>query len=354
MTQNPNIPPAPLADEPSGAAAHLGTAIARGIALFIGAFTLMNLLIELRHPGDAVGVSRYYSNLWWIDLSPLPSKAPLLEEAAMLFIAVTWLAYAVAPKMAAWRTRTVRTCIELLFVFIAWRILEYYIGLGRGKFHTAMAVPFAVFLAVLLWAVWRGSQSDRPRRGPEAWILMGITVAILAAVVPLLQIICFGLKDYRGSAEITVVFAASAAGPRDDVAARVKTAADLYRSDTGPVKGLMLLSGHSTEEVNAMRVVAIAQQVPEEVILVDPLGVDTESAVRSAQLILNKEFPQHLPMVLVVGHFYELPRLQMRFWREGRQVRTVPVPESIAEASKGMAGEIASLWKYYFESIVKP
>jgi hypothetical protein len=170
-----------------------------------------------------------------------------------------------------------------------------------------------------------------------------------------MQMVCFGLEDYRGQAEVTVVFGGSAGDRPEDVTARVKAAAGFYRADSAKIESLLLLSGRSTEEVNAMRALAIAQKIPEEAVRVDPLGVDTESAVRGTHLMLTKLFPEHRPVVRVVGHFYELPRIQMRYWREGREVLlTVPMPESLGAASHGMVREIGSLWKYYFESIVKP
>ena len=63
--------------------------ISRGVALFLGIFSLINLVIELRHP-------KFDANFWWIDLYPLPKIAPLVAQAVLLFLAIVWLAYALA------------------------------------------------------------------------------------------------------------------------------------------------------------------------------------------------------------------------------------------------------------------
>jgi hypothetical protein len=53
--------------------AGLGVAVSRGLALFLGGFSLLNLLGELRYRG-------FDANLWWIDLRPL---APWLSRAVL-------------------------------------------------------------------------------------------------------------------------------------------------------------------------------------------------------------------------------------------------------------------------------
>lgn len=58
---------------------------ARGIALFLGGFSLLNLVGEVRSPG-------FDANPWWIDLRLLPTLAGrallhyLLREVAALWV----------------------------------------------------------------------------------------------------------------------------------------------------------------------------------------------------------------------------------------------------------------------------
>jgi hypothetical protein len=61
---------------------------ARGLALFAGAFGLLNVLGELRYPG-------FDANLWWIDLRPMP---PGSIRAFLAFASVLLVACAIRPK----------------------------------------------------------------------------------------------------------------------------------------------------------------------------------------------------------------------------------------------------------------
>lgn len=342
------------ADKSTGS---IRTGISRGVALFLGLFSLLNLVIELRHP-------KFDANLWWIDLFPLPKIAPLAAQTALSFVAIMWLAYALFPVMPAWRSRVTATAVELLWVFVAWNILNYYAGLFRGNFHTAFAMPFSFFVAIALWFVWRGVRHERPRRGPKTWGVMLLTTLFLAVAFPLVQMICFGMIDYRRPADAVVVFGARVyenGVPGDAVSDRVKTAAALYNDRKFSISKLILSGGLAdgglTGETDAMRKLAIAQGVPFEDILVDPLGVNTKATVHNITPIMNKirgEFPdQHEPTLMAVSHFYHLPRIKMSFELEERDVRTVPVREPLAQLPKFMLREVAALWKYYFDALVK-
>ena len=57
--------------------------------------------------------------------------------------------------------------------------------------------------------------------------------------------------------------------------------------------------------------------------------------------------------VLVVSHFYHLPRIKIRFGEEAREVLTVPVREPLSGTPRFMLREIAALWKYYLDALVK-
>src|SRR5205085_7797564 len=94
-TTLPSVDPLPA---PQGS---LATAVARGVALFMGLFTLLNLAIHFRSRG-------FDANGWWINLNPLARKVPLAAQLALLFISLVWLAYAVMPDMARRRRRVTR------------------------------------------------------------------------------------------------------------------------------------------------------------------------------------------------------------------------------------------------------
>jgi uncharacterized SAM-binding protein YcdF (DUF218 family) len=369
IRQNP-IAPAPAESagpRPESRRAHLRTAVARGVALFIGLFTLLNLLIGLRHPG-------YDANLWWIDLFPLQNYLPLIAETALLFVAIMWLSYAFAPIMSDWRRRAVRLSIELLMLFVVWNILSYYGLLLRGRFQTVFAVPFSIFVAVGLIAIWLGAGSERPKSGPLAWLVMLVTAAACAVVFPLLQMVCFGLTDYRRPADVVVVFGARAYADghaSDALADRVRLAVKLYDNNLRnhwPMK--LILSGGPADgglasETDTMRRMAMDLGVSPDDIITDPLGVNTDATVRNVEPVLARLAVEQQEaaavqgalkrplLILAVSHFYHLPRIRMRFKVADRDVWTVPVRQPLAGMPRFMLREVAALWRYYFEALTK-
>src|SRR5438105_2386398 len=67
--------------------------ISRGLAAFLGGFTLLNLLGDLLAPG-------FDSNDWWINFHPLP---PALASCFLLLAGIVLLALAVHPPRRSWR-----------------------------------------------------------------------------------------------------------------------------------------------------------------------------------------------------------------------------------------------------------
>src|SRR5437016_2572697 len=64
----------------------------RGLALFLGAFSLLNLLARFRS-------ARLDENLWWIDLRWCPSA---VANTFLLFSAICLVAFAVRPPSSLW------------------------------------------------------------------------------------------------------------------------------------------------------------------------------------------------------------------------------------------------------------
>jgi uncharacterized SAM-binding protein YcdF (DUF218 family) len=60
--------------------------------------------------------------------------------------------------------------------------------------------------------------------------------------------------------------------------------------------------------------------------------------------------------VLVVSHFYHLPRLKLAYQRAGIEVYTVPARESylLRQMPYNMAREVAALWVYYARPLANP
>ena len=349
--------PSPTRKGDTGAL-QLHTAIARGIALFIAVFTLLNLMIGLRQPG-------YDANLWWINLGPLRRRIPFLADMALLFVAINWLGYAFMPMASPARRRTLRTSMELLMLFVGWNILGYYVGLARGLYRTMFGVPFSLFMAAAICFIWVSAGSERPRRGPTAWLVMLLSAGACAVLFPLLQMLCFGLTDYRPKADhpadVAVVFGARvfADGHASDaVADRVHAAADLYNKK---LVGKLILTGGPAEggaisETETMRRLAIDYGVKMKDIYLDPRGLNTDASVHNIEPILTRisdENEGRPVSVVAVSHFYHLPRIKMRFRVGDREVATVPVREPLNGTPKYMLREVAALWKYYFDALLR-
>jgi len=164
----------------------------------------------------------------------------------------------------------------------------------------------------------------------------------------------FGKTDYRRPADIAVVLGARVYAdgrPSDALADRVRTACKLYHD--GTVKKLLFSGGPgdgSIHETEGMKRMAIQLGVKPEDILLDPHGVNTQATVKNTEAIFQQ---LHASRVLVVSHFYHLPRIKLAYHRDGREVYTVPAKESylLRQMPFNMAREVAALWVYYFRPL---
>src|SRR5665647_3419404 len=94
-------PVAPLERTPAAPAPRtrhwLPAAGARGLALFIGGFTLLSVIGAAR--SDALD-----ANIWWVAVPFVPR---LVSAALLAAVGAAFVAYAVAPRMRAWRRHRV-------------------------------------------------------------------------------------------------------------------------------------------------------------------------------------------------------------------------------------------------------
>ncbi len=172
-------------------------AAARGLALFFGLFSLLNLVAGLRNPGLDL-------NLWWIDLRPLPGW---LSQAFLALAALALLAYAVGLRTRWLRSLTLAIAGLLLLVALR-NTVNYYLLLASGSLLSESPVPFSLLVAAALtligFASWRNPASQS-RRG---WALLLGVFLISAALFPAAQVYSFGVTDYRRPADVIVVFGA--------------------------------------------------------------------------------------------------------------------------------------------------
>ncbi len=321
---------------------------ARGLALFLGGFCLLNLLGERRAPG-------FDANLWWIDLRVLPHT---LADAFLLLCGFCLAGFALRPAGGGWRRFLTVTCLVALLLATGANVVQFYRLLAYGIITPAVPVPLSLSIAAGLALILAANS----RVGSETGRMPVLRQVLLASVVcvgclllfPLAQMFCFGKTDYRRPADVAVVLGARvyADGRASDALAdRVRTACQLYRE--GLTKKLLFSGGPgdgAIHETEAMKRMAIQLGVKPEDILVDKAGLNTQATVKNSEAVFAK---LRASRILVVSHFYHLPRIKLAYQRRRLDVYTVPAKESyvLRQMPYNMAREVAALWVYYLRPL---
>lgn len=315
---------------------------ARAFAAGLGGFIGINGFGEISRAG-------FDANLWWIDLRSLPAG---VAEVVLAFAGALLLAFGFRPPVGgSWRSKATAgiagglALMALVNGWIAWRLgWSGQITLG---FPVPLSLAVAGGLAVVAWRSWQGRAGPLSMRHRVAFALL---LAGWPAALALGLMVCFGSTDYRRPAEVAVVFGARAYAdgrPSDALADRVRTACELYRG--GWVRRLVFSGGPgdgAVHETEAMRRMAVGLGVAERDIEVDTGGLNTRLTVRNTAPGLRSLPPGR---VLVVSHFYHLPRVQLAYRRAGIEVRTVPAVEEawLGQLPYNMIREVAALWVYF-------
>lgn len=322
-------------------------AVARSVALFVGAYSLANALARALS-------AKQTQDLWWIDLRFLPAPVAL---GAGVACAVVLIAYALAPKTAGWRrVLTLVACVALTGAALQ-NVAAFYREWGAGTFAPGLVFPFSLVVAVLFallgWAVWM----LHPKKlvvGDH--IALAVGVAVLAVLFPLAQVAFFGSSDYRAKADTAVVFGARVfddGSLSPSLRDRVRTAVGLYKA--GLVKRLVMSGGvgeSGFDETIAMRDAAEKAGVPASAIVRDPKGADTDATVRNTTAIFEKVGARR---VLAVSQGYHLPRVKLAYLAAGWDVRTVPAAEvePIWGTPMFIAREVPAFWQYWARALVR-
>ena len=318
----------------------------RAAALFLGGFTLLNLLGEWRRAG-------FDASLWWVDLRALPRPtawALLLSGAALLG------AFAFRPAMSRWRRGITFGLAASLAAVALGNAVNFFLLLAASKIHTAVPVPLSLFIAATLAFVAREVWKDRkPPSAKLRVVRIGLATALCLVTFPLAQVACFGKTDYRRHADAIIVFGARAYAdgrPSDALADRVRTACQLYHE--GWAQKLILSGGPGDgpiHETESMRRLATQLGVPLEAIILDPHGLNTRATLANSQAILARAGAGR---ALAVSHFYHLPRVKLAATRAGLEVFTVPARESyvLRQMPSFVAREVVALWVYYLRPLL--
>lgn len=316
---------------------------------------MLNLLAGWRTPA-------FDANQWWIDFRPLPGW---LEFIMLVIGSGVLLAYVVAPNMSAVRRRVTLTICELLGVVAVWNMVVYYFLLARGTLYSGIGVPFSALVVAALFVVWRGAaRREQAGNGLGAWAGTLSVVAACMFVFPLAQMVCFGTTDYRRPADAIVVFGARVledGSPSEALQDRMAVGVELYKQQ---LASTLILSGgqgadEPVNEAEVMKRMAISAGVNPKDIEIDPAGINTAASVDETGILL-REIADKQPgtlagqpvRVLVVSHFYHLPRIKMDYQRNQLpgypwRIYTVPVRSPLSQLPRYMGREVAAQWAYY-------
>jgi uncharacterized SAM-binding protein YcdF (DUF218 family) len=314
------------------------TSVARGLALFLGGFTLLNLAGDSRFSGAS-------ANSWWISV---PLLSPPASKVFLALLGLVLLAYAAAPGAGLPRRLIASALLIAAVVAAASNSIGFYLLLAKGKIASTVPVPLSLFIALSLLLI-----GIAHFRAPENRPVVALVTFVVAALAfPIAQISLFGVTDYRRPADLIVIFGARAFADgtlSNALSDRVRTASSLYQEGLAP---RMLFSGGpgdgAVSEPEAMRRFANMLGVPDNAILLDTHGLNTEATVRNTMTLLQNQ-PSR---ILTVSHFYHLPRIKMTFQRYGADVWTVPCDTSVlAEMPFNLLREDAAFWVYYLRRL---
>jgi len=259
---------------------------------------------------------------WWVDVRPFPTWLVAVPGGLLL-------AHALWPV----RLRRAATAAAVLLAAVALGNSWRYFGLALpSRPPLPLTLPVA---GLLLLAAF---PPPRPRGAVAAVAL----AALLLALFPVAQAFTFGRTSYARSADWIVVPGARCYAdgrPSRTLVQRVRTACELYHDGLAP---RLFLSGGPgdgpTHETDAMCALAVELGVPASAITLDRDGRNTSATLR------------HSPpgRLLVVSHFYHLPRIELLARRAGREAYTVPAREerSIRKTPWFVAREVAAFWWY--------
>lgn len=318
-------------------------AVARGLALLLGAFSLLNVLGELRNPG-------FDANLWWIDLR---FANRTVNKVLMVSAGLGLLTFAVRPRFSPLRGWGLCSLLVLLMSAAAFNWWTFHRLVASHVVQSSALIPLSAVvvgvLALILWGLMFRTRFRESRLLDR--LAMIFTVAVSGLLFPLAQMYCFGLTDYRRPADVIVVFgcrALASGQPSMALADRVATGVELYHA--GFADRLVFSGGPGdgdVHETEAMRNWAMRLGVPAEAIELDREGLNTQATV--SNLVARYKSASSQPRVLTVSNYYHLPRIKLCFRRSGWEVWTVPAVDSnrMYNQEWSMLREVLALWWYY-------
>ncbi len=292
-------------------------------------------------------------NLWWVDLRVLG----LVGDFVFLAGGLALLGFAFRPPERGCR----RTATALVAFGLACaggvNATAFYAAWSGSRISPGTPVPLSAVVALLLTGIGVAAlRTGHPPTTPllSRAVIIGSVVLVFIVGFPLAQFAFFGTTDYRRAADVIVVPGAkvhesgvASISLRD----RVDTATELYRAGLAPT---IIMSGgvgeEGFDESEVMRDIALEQGVPDDAIILDHEGITSDATVANTTALFRERGDR---TVMVVSHFYHLPRLQLAYQRAGYDVFTVPARESrpIPQTPWIVAREIPAFWFYFVRAL---
>jgi vancomycin permeability regulator SanA len=323
-------------------------AVARGLSLFIGGFTLVSVYGSLRH-------AHADFTIWWV---AVPALGGFVAGLLLALAAAARIGYAAAPRMRPWRRwPTVGLCLAFAVV-TAWNGVGFYRAWHGGEIRPTLPVPLSfVICAVLVFLAWAAFRPPAPgRRRLAAASVLVFTAGACVLLFPVAQVFFFGKTDYRRPADVAVVFGAQVHEnglASTSLSDRMTTAIHLYQDHL--VKRILVSGGVGDSGFNeaiVMRDIAVKAGVPAHDVVVDSNGVSTNATVSDTVPFFGAD---GWTRILAVSQFYHLPRIKLAYQRAGWNVLTVPAGTStpIPQTPYSVVREIPAFWVYYLEAVFR-
>jgi vancomycin permeability regulator SanA len=323
-------------------------AVARGLSLFIGGFTLVSVYGSLRH-------AHADFTIWWV---AVPALGRFVAGLLLALSAAALIGYAVAPRLRPWRLLlTVGLCIALAAI-TGWNGVGFYRAWHGGEIRPTLSVPLSfVICAALVFIAWAALRPPvLGRRRIAAIAVLVVTTGACVLLFPVAQVFFFGKTDYRRPADVAVVFGAQVhenGRASTSLSDRMTTAIHLYKDHL--VKRILVSGGVGDSGFNeaiVMRDIAVKAGVPAHDVVVDSNGVSTNATVADTVPFFGADGWQR---ILAVSQFYHLPRIKLAYQRAGWNVFTVPAGTStpIRQTPYSVVREIPAFWVYYLEAVFR-
>jgi uncharacterized SAM-binding protein YcdF (DUF218 family) len=317
----------------------------RAFALFFSLLTFVNLVGSSLSPG-------FDGSSWWFDFGAAPGW---LSAGLLALLAVAALLFAIQPPKSLGVTGKVLTpaitgCVGVVALFNA---IQFCRLLLAGRISAGFPIPFSLLISFGMFAIARESwPTSHPQPRGRLQPIVAASIGLFA-LYPLALMLFFWNTNYRRPADVAIVFGARVYKDgrlSDALEDRIRTACALYHD--GLVQPIAVSGGAgdgAVTEAAAMHNYAVNHGVRAVDIAIDDGGVNTEATVHNTLPMLRQ---WHAQRVLVVSHFYHLPRIKLAFQRAGVQVFTVPARQGrlLGQIPFNMAREIAAFWKYYFSA----